>query len=309
MRHLDLFSGVAGFALAARWVWGKAHRILAFVEIDPFCQKVLAKNFPGVPIYGDIRAFKATEFMGKVDLLTGGWPCQPFSRAGKRRGKADDRYLWPEMFRVIKECRPRWVVGENVTGIINLALDDVLADLESAGYEAWTVVIPACAVNAPHRRDRVWIVAFNVADSPGRRYGERSESGGPEKRNLKGSVGDGSDSENPVMAHSDGTGLEGFLGVQGFSQLPTWSGGSLSMPWPVTEWIENREVERVFCGMADGVSSRMDGCELKPVRNRKKRLQALGNVIVPQVAVVLFSALRKVEEYIRFAGSNSFAIV
>jgi DNA (cytosine-5)-methyltransferase 1 len=127
------------------------------VEIDPFCQKVLQKNFPGVPIHDNIKTF--TYNGTNPFILTGGFPCQPFSCAGKRKGKEDDRYLWPEMLRVISEARPTWVIGENVGGFVNMGLDDCISDLEAEGYEVQPFIIPACAKNAPHRRDRVWIVA------------------------------------------------------------------------------------------------------------------------------------------------------
>jgi len=155
IRHLDLFSGIGGFALAAQWMgWETA----AFCEKDLYCQKLLGQNFPDTPIYDDIRTIPS---IGGIDLITGGFPCQPFSVAGVQKGKADDRYLWPSMLKVITQEKPTWVVGENVTGIIGLALDQVLADLEAEGYACQSFVLPACAVNAPHRRDRVWIVAYS----------------------------------------------------------------------------------------------------------------------------------------------------
>ncbi|MBH8606011.1 DNA cytosine methyltransferase [Thermoactinomyces sp. CICC 10521] len=163
MRVLDLFSGIGGFSLAAHWA---GMETAAFCEIETFCQKVLRKNFPGVPIYDDVRSVTKEQLERDgvingdrtIELVCGGFPCQPFSVAGKQRGKEDDRHLWPEMFRIIKELRPAWVVGENVTGLIKLALDDVIADLESEGYTVRAFIIPAAAVGAPHRRDRVWIV-------------------------------------------------------------------------------------------------------------------------------------------------------
>jgi DNA (cytosine-5)-methyltransferase 1 len=159
MRHLDLFSGIGGFALAARRVWGEQHEIVAFCEIDPFCQKVLQKNFPNNEyIHGDIKTFKCSGY-APVDLLTAGFPCQPFSIAGRRKGAADDRALWYEALRIIKKTRPTWIVAENVTGIVSMELDSVCASLEDAGYTVETYNIPACAVNAPHRRERVWIIA------------------------------------------------------------------------------------------------------------------------------------------------------
>ena len=127
-------------------------------EIDEYCQKILALRYPESKKYRDIKTLKGEE-IEKVDIITGGFPCQPFSVAGKRKGKDDNRYLWPEMLRVIDECRPRWIVGENVPGIINLALDTVYADLESKGYEVQSIVFPSHAIGALHKRDRLWIIA------------------------------------------------------------------------------------------------------------------------------------------------------
>ena len=158
-RHLDLFSGIGGFALAAQWVGGI--ETIGFCEIDPWAQKVLNKNFPGVPMHDDVKTLKPTkENYGRIDLITGGYPCQPFSVAGQQRGAEDDRHLWPEVFRIIKAARPRMVLCENVAGHINMGLDEVLSDLESEGYAAQPIIIPACAVGAGHRRDRVWIIAY-----------------------------------------------------------------------------------------------------------------------------------------------------
>ena len=153
--HLDLFSGIGGFALAAKW---NGYRTVAFCDNEPYAQAVLKKHWPDVPCHKDIREVRGDLYAG-VTLLTGGFPCQPFSVAGKQRGKDDDRYLWPEMLRVIREARPAWIIGENVAGIVNLALDQVCADLEGEGYEVEPIIIPACGVDAPHKRDRVWIVA------------------------------------------------------------------------------------------------------------------------------------------------------
>lgn len=153
--HLDLFSGIGGFALAAQWA---GFETVAFCEIEDFPRKVLEKNFPGVPIHRDIRDLDGEEYAG-IDLITGGYPCQPFSTLGKRAGENDTSHLWPEMRRVIRQARPTWVVAENVAGHISMGLDDVLDDLEDIGYSARAVVIPAVAVGANHRRMRVWIVA------------------------------------------------------------------------------------------------------------------------------------------------------
>lgn len=160
MTHASLFSGIGGFDLAAEWAgWTNVFNC----EIDPFCRRVLAYHFPNAIQYEDIKTTDFRPLRGCVDVLTGGFPCQPFSLAGKRKGTDDNRYLWPEMLRAIRELAPRWVVGENVFGIVNwsdgLVFEQVCADLENEGYEVQPYLIPACAVNAPHRRDRVWFVA------------------------------------------------------------------------------------------------------------------------------------------------------
>ena len=160
MRVLSLFSGGGlgdfGLELAGMEIVGQ-------VEIDEYCQKILKLRWPDVPKWRDVKSVTGKEVIervGTVDLVSGGFPCQPFSVAGKRRGKQDDRYLWPEMLRVISEVKPAYVFGENVTGIIKSALDQVLSDLESIGYACQAFTVPACAFDAPHRRDRLWIVAY-----------------------------------------------------------------------------------------------------------------------------------------------------
>ena len=161
VRHLDLFSGIGGFALAAQWVGGI--ETVGFCEIEPWAQKVLNKNFPNVPIHGDIKTLDPKNY-GPIDLITGGYPCQPFSSIGKKKGKEDSRHLWPQMFSVIKRSRPSWVLAENVAGHVTMGLDAVCCDLENEGYTTRSIVIPACAVGAPHQRDRVWLVAHSASE-------------------------------------------------------------------------------------------------------------------------------------------------
>jgi len=160
LQHLDLFSGIGGFALAAQMVGGIETR--QFVEIDPFCQKVLAKNFPGVPIHDDATTF--TTEPGRFDLVTGGFPCQPHSHAGKRQASSDDRDLWPELYRIICEVQPKWIVLENVVGLLSSEAGrffrGVLWDLAKAGFDAEWSVVSAAAVGACHLRKRIWIVAY-----------------------------------------------------------------------------------------------------------------------------------------------------
>jgi DNA (cytosine-5)-methyltransferase 1 len=169
MKVLDLFAGIGGFSLAAHWMGWET---VAFVEWAEFQQKVLAKNFPGVPIYGDIRKFDGSKYAGSVDIICGGFPCQPFSHAGKRKGKSDDRFLFPEMLRVISEVRPRWVIAENVRGILSIesgdVFEEVCSQLEGIGYEVQTFCVPASAVDAPHRRDRVWFMGRRTGNDTAR---------------------------------------------------------------------------------------------------------------------------------------------
>src|SRR5574343_935026 len=166
--HGSLFSGIGGFDLAAKWMgWTNVFQC----EKDEWCRKVLAKNFPETKRYNDIKEFDAKEYNGTIDVISGGFPCQPFSVAGKQKGKDDDRYLWEEMLRVVNDVKPSFIVGENVTGIIGMALDTVLSDLEVQGYATETFIIPACGKNAWHKRDRVWIVAYT--NSIGRHYEQK----------------------------------------------------------------------------------------------------------------------------------------
>ena len=160
MRLLDLFSGIGGFSYAAEKLVG-GYETVAFCEQDKFCQQVLRKHWPHVPIYDDVRTIDATR-LGNIDIVAGGFPCQAVSQAGLQKATEDDRWLWDEMLRIIQDCKPRWVIGENVVGLINInqgiLFEQVQTDLEKEGYSVQSVVIPACAKNAPHRRDRVWIV-------------------------------------------------------------------------------------------------------------------------------------------------------
>lgn len=173
MKVLDLFSGIGGFSLGLERA---GMETIAFCEIESFCRQILNKHWPDVPIHEDIRSLDGEQYRGTVDVVCGGFPCQPYSTAGKRMGEKDDRALWPEMLRVIRECEPNWVIGENVAGFINMGLDNVLSDLESVGYSARTFIIPACAVERDHRRQRVWILANSMQrigqvgrDTPGGR--------------------------------------------------------------------------------------------------------------------------------------------
>ncbi len=291
MTHVDLFSGIGGFALAAGWA---GFRTVCFCEIDPYCQAVLQKHWPGVPIIGDVRDVTRGSINGRPTLVTGGVPCQPASVAGKRRGKDDDRWLWPEAFRVVRELRPHWCLFENVNGLLTLedgvVFDHLLSDLEGIGYSDRPFVVPACAVNAPHRRDRVWIVANAEVpewgamrqDHPRRRT---TETGGP-------SIREGCQD----VADSGINGLEGAEPVCQVRQPPQ----ALGCPDPEW-WAVEPNVGRVV----DGLSHPLDGYwdrepdiprVAKGVKGRVNRLKCLGNAIVPAVAYQIIKAIADIEK-------------
>jgi len=184
MKVLSLCSGIGGFEIACEWA---GMGIVGQVEIDPFCLRVLEKHWPKVRRIPDVKDVRGDEF-GTVDIIVAGIPCQPYSVAGKRKGNKDDRAIWPEVSRIIQKARPAWCVIENVTGFVSLALDDALSDLESEGYETAAFVIPACAVGAPHRRDRVWILAHSA--------GTQRNAGAEEQRVLRRMPADGQECNN-----------------------------------------------------------------------------------------------------------------
>jgi DNA (cytosine-5)-methyltransferase 1 len=177
-RVLDLFSGIGGFSLGL----GRAGMTTAaFCEIDSNCRRVLNARWPGTPIFHDIKTLNIKELPHGIDIICGGYPCQPFSIAGRQRGERDPRHLWPEMFRLICELRPRWVICENVSGHVDNGLDAVLSQLEREDYTCWPFLIPACAIGAPHWRERVWIVAHATRQRrspcvPKRTAGSRPQS-------------------------------------------------------------------------------------------------------------------------------------
>ena len=187
LQHLDLFSGIGGFSLGLESA-GLAETV-AFCDIDNFCQKVLKKHWPEVPIFSDIKELTYEKLkangINNIDIITGGYPCQPFSVAGRKKGEEDPRHVWPEYFRIIKELRPTWVIGENVGGHIKLGLDTVLENLESEGYSARTFSISAASIGANHKRERVWILA-NSKSSNRDEYEINKEHGKPEAQKIFG---------------------------------------------------------------------------------------------------------------------------
>lgn len=184
--HIDLFSGGGGFSLAAEWMGWET---IIHCESHPFARRLLEHHFPKTPILGNIKEIDFTPWKGKADVLTGGFPCQPFSISGKRKGTSDDRYLWPEMLRAIREIQPRWVVPENVYGIVNwnggLVFETVCADLENEGYEVQPYVLPACGVDAPHRRYRVFFIGRRLGAGAPVNANNNDASGTPRPRESK----------------------------------------------------------------------------------------------------------------------------
>ncbi len=271
LRVLDLFSGIGGFSYGLERAG--PFRTVAFCEQDAFCQAVLRKHWPDVPIYDDVRALN---FGGEVDVITGGYPCQPFSVAGKQKGAADDRHLWPSMFEIIKHKRPRWVVAENVAGHIAMGLDEVLFDLEGEGYTARPIVIPACAVDAPHRRDRVWIVAH--ADRAGQCTGQRAgQNDRNEARHDAGRRG-------ADVAHASGT--------RGAAGLPRQDEGQKG----IAEKPDDRSHRRHGWSASDNWATEPSvGRVAHGVPNRVDRLKALGNAVVPQVVTQIGRAILAAE--------------
>jgi DNA (cytosine-5)-methyltransferase 1 len=252
MRLLDLFSGIGGFSLGLERA---GMQTTAFCEIDPYCRKVLAKHWPGVKIHDDVKQLDGNQYAGAVDVICGGYPCQPFSAAGKQQGEKDPRHLWPEMRRIIREARPRWVIAENVRGHVSLGFDAVASQLEDDGFTVWPFLVPACAVGAPHRRDRLWIVAY--ASRPGRQQVSGSPScheGANAGRQAK------SDYEPKCDGQSCGTWNVAHSHSQ--SQI-----GPAIARQECHSWAIEPAVGRV----AHGVSKRLD------------RVRSLGNAVVPQI--------------------------
>jgi DNA (cytosine-5)-methyltransferase 1 len=292
MRHGSLFSGIGGFDLAAEWMgWENVFHC----EWNPFGQKVLHHYWPQAIQYHDITKTDFTIHRGRIDILTGGFPCQPYSMAGKRLGKEDERHLWPEMLRAIREIAPRYVVGENVLGLTNwnggLVFDEVHSDLESAGYEVQAVVIPAAAVNAPHGRDRVWFVAKNTMRS-GCTHGEpeQERTGVREQRNTCTGSSDGfylSEGLTADTCHQRLERREEFGGIGGSGkERNKQPAGRIRTDW------QNFPTQSPICGGDDGLPIELDGITFSKWRNES--IKAYGNAVVPQVVFQIFKAIENI---------------
>lgn len=308
MKVLDLFSGIGGFTLGLERA---GMETIAFCEIDPFCQKVLKKHWPATPVFHDIRQLTANDLPEQPDVICGGYPCQPFSVAGKQRGEEDDRYLWPEMFRLVKECKPHWVIGENVSGHIGMGLDKVLSNLEGEGYTTQALIIPACAVNAPHRRDRVWVIAhanrksepvvtLNAGDPILSLMGNTKHHGLSATTVNRSSVKAGhNNTQRPQPAiESARTGLP-----KGSKALVNAYGARIQAGIP-----EERQWKKRHSGESDNRSHQLNGWKgnsfwsTEPnvgrvadgVPDRVDRIKALGNAVVPQIPEIIGKAILQV---------------
>jgi DNA (cytosine-5)-methyltransferase 1 len=315
MNHGSLFSGIGGFDLAAEWMgWDN----IFHCEWNPFGQKVLKHYWPNAISYNDITKTDFTIHRGAIDILTGGFPCQPYSAAGKRLGKEDERHLWPEMLRAIREIQPRWIVGENVLGLVNwnggMVFEEVQADLEAEGYEIQPYVLPAAAVGAPHRRDRIWFVAYR---SKLRQHTGRSEqslsrdSANGKKRSITNPSSDGFNDKphttnNIIGQDNIESGIQRERAIKGLSN--EWNATDtgkvrLSSQKPIGElgrkqrftisnepdtWEKFPTVPPI-CSRNDGLSNRLDGITFPKWRNES--IKAGGNAIVPQVVYQIFKAI------------------
>ena len=353
MKHLGLFAGIGGFELAARWAGWET---IAWCEWDKFCQHVLKYHFPDANQHSDIRKTDFNRYAGRVDVLTGGFPCQPYSTAGKRLGKEDERHLWPEMLRAIREVSPRWVVGENVRGLVNwsggLVFDEVQADLEAEGYEVLPFLLPAAGVDAPHIRDRIWFVAyradaraeglrkskectnqsFNASNADRISRKEKLKKGDGEKKceqpSFAACYGDASNADRNgyqlrrlgedqsaqdssetikrqrqwVWSNTGGTGkssdaansdssrrrqlnLSAFAGGKGYGSGVCDADG-------IPDW-RRFPTQSPVCSRNDGISGGLAGITVSS--HRRNSIKALGNAIVPQVALKIFYAINKYE--------------
>ena len=316
MRHGSLFSGIGGFDLAAEWMgWENVFHC----EWNKFGQQVLHYYWPKAICYEDITKTDFSIHTGTIDIISGGFPCQPYSSAGKRLGKEDERHLWPEMLRAIREIQPRWVVGENVRGLTNwnggMVFDEVQSDLEAEGYQVTPFLLPACAVNAPHRRDRIWFVAYSNKYSKGssresnsierewgnghiqqKQWGEETEF----DSRLSSISRDASNSEFIRLEHCTNSGQiqrekTDARGERGESSLSTKTNGNGHKP----NW-ENFPTVSPICNGDDGISDRLDSITFPKWRNES--IKAGGNAVVPQVVLQIFKAI---EQYERIRTPNT----
>ena len=281
MNVLDLFSGIGGFSLGLESTG--FFKTIAFVEKDKFCQKVLQKNFPNIPIEDDVRNVKGEKY--RADVITGGFPCQPFSVAGKRRGTDDDRFLWDETIRIVSETKPKWFIGENVEGIINIqdgmVFRQIHDDLGSEGFETQSLIIPASGKGAWHQRKRVWIIGCNVSNT----FGKLSDGCSSTTRNSNSKFSRVECNEswnwNEVRSKAERCSEQDRDNVTNTECIGTQvqiKGKQPSIKLPRSKSTESWwQTQSNLCGVPNGVSYELD-------KDRANRIKSLGNSIVPQIA-------------------------
>ena len=300
MTHGSLFSGIGGFDLAAQWMgWENVFHC----EINPFGQRHLKFYWPNSISYNDIMDTDFSVHRGRIDILSGGFPCQPYSTAGKRLGKDDERHLWPYMLRAIQQIQPRWIVGENVLGLVNwnggLVFHEVQTDLEAQGYEVQPYVLPAAAVNAPHRRDRVWFVAYasdngsygtkngqsnrkgNDGDQAREVTVEQSEGCGGSAAKSGGDAADTNGTNCKTWTHRKILGKPNRQKTDGFGYVECRS-----------QW-QNFPTKSPICSGNDGIPTGLDNITFSKWRNES--IKAYGNAVVPQVVLQIFKTIQQYE--------------
>ena len=333
MNHLDTFSGIGCFSMAAEYVWQDDYEILSFVEWDKFKQKWLRANWPGVPIHDDADTYKHDGT--KIDLLTGGPPCQAVSIAGKRTGDKDDRWKWPAMLRIIQDVQPKWIIFENVYGLVNfnggLLLDGICLDMEAAGYEVFPpFIIPACSQNAPHRRDRVWVVGHAEHLRQPQPQGGIKNKRGRVINSGKSGLGDTTsqrlqigelqretqrkpDKSSPGENSLRGSDLCGMADTttsrpQTKRDAKKQQSGNVNIynPWSDYTWItghdgkQRRVPQLSFCRLDDGDTTGNDrpdiGLLAKGQPYRADFLRSFGEAIVWQTVVPIMRAIKEIED-------------
>jgi len=296
LRHGSLFSGIGGFDLAAEWMgWEN----IFHCEYDPFCQKILKHHFPNSKLYEDIKTFKATKYRGRIDILTGGFPCQPFSNAGLRKGTEDERNLWGEMLRIIREVSPSYVVGENVRGLLNwsggVQFEQVCADLEAEGYEVIPFILPACGKNAPHKRDRIWFIAY-ANNSNDRRTPRQDASASRKERLPKRNEVRKFTKSSKVFRNATDTNVELSKCRDGSRENGRGKQKKRTQSFSKPGGWEVFPTQPPICGGDDGLPKELDGITFS--KWRKESIKVYGNAIVPQVVFEIFKAIQIMEDQI-----------
>ena len=296
---------MGGFDLAAEWMgWQNVFHC----EWNPFGQKVLKHYWPNAELFTDITKSDFKKYHGTIDIISGGFPCQPYSAAGKRLGKEDDRHLWPEMLRAIQEIQPKWVVGENVLGLTNwnggMVFNEVQTDLEAQGYKVQPYVLPSASVGAPHRRDRIFFVAYrNVSNTERFRLdkcedtakvgGTQAEVGGQGNKftnavEADGKAANATDTERKRCEWLHKTGDKNFINGESTKIRGSFTGHNKANNWDIFP------TQSPICGRNDGIPNRLDGITFPKWRNES--IKAYGNAVVPQVVYQIFKAIEQYEQ-------------